>query len=601
MAAATPTSIPQTTVLEGIHIDDGVLRTGEYCFTLLTPSTAQQGPENEMWNTYLDQVKEDDKQIADSWKEGSDGILTFIGLFSVIVAAFIIEFYKKLLPDSGERTVDLLEQISNQLSNLPNGNLSITANQPSPPRASMIWVNAMWLISLVLSLASALIATLLQQWARSYVDAPNSSGVPKQRAHVRLFLFLSTESYKMRDIVQLAFSLLHISVYLFFGGLVIVFHSIHKNVSIAVDVAVGLCGLAYIALSVLPCIDVQCPYRTPVSYILWYPLHAVVSITMLGLGWLLGKIQVRATIVTPRLRALFVWLYLYGEAGKKHWRYMKDGLGRSIIDGAVNRPENGDRKIVTRHFNLLALGDGSKLLKFAASIPRNRVLDLISPIESGRIVLREPLLILLRSCAPSTQVLSGLVEEARKRSLLVCLDAIHYIVKFPNVPDLNFVQANFADIGLMQPLWDNSDFTIRFTSRSICALLARQVFRGPLEAQRLHWLYKIIGETSDAITDADSDTRNHMNFKSFVCGVLSRQVDDLSTEDVKSFKETLAILLGNESDVAFYRGRSHDLLSAEVVWIRDRDPQGSGEVIRKLRSIFPFIPDASDAPLPHHE
>jgi hypothetical protein len=31
-----------------------------------------------MWNVYLDEVKEDDKQIADSWKEGSAGILTFV-------------------------------------------------------------------------------------------------------------------------------------------------------------------------------------------------------------------------------------------------------------------------------------------------------------------------------------------------------------------------------------------------------------------------------------------------------------------------------------------------------------------------------------------
>jgi hypothetical protein len=57
---------------------DGGLRNGENCFTLLTPSTAQQDSENEMWNVYLDEVKEDDKQIADSWKEGSAGILTFV-------------------------------------------------------------------------------------------------------------------------------------------------------------------------------------------------------------------------------------------------------------------------------------------------------------------------------------------------------------------------------------------------------------------------------------------------------------------------------------------------------------------------------------------
>ncbi|KAH9989265.1 hypothetical protein BJV77DRAFT_948613, partial [Russula vinacea] len=107
-----------------------------------------------------------------------------IGLFSTIVAAFIIEFYKQLSPDSGNQTVALLGQISQQLANFPNGTYSITANQPSPPSASMIWANSLWLTSLVLSLSSALIATMLQQWARRYVEMPKTSD-PNHRAHVR--------------------------------------------------------------------------------------------------------------------------------------------------------------------------------------------------------------------------------------------------------------------------------------------------------------------------------------------------------------------------------------------------------------------------------
>ena len=31
-----------------------------------------------MWNMYLDEVKVDDKRIADAWKEGSSGILVFV-------------------------------------------------------------------------------------------------------------------------------------------------------------------------------------------------------------------------------------------------------------------------------------------------------------------------------------------------------------------------------------------------------------------------------------------------------------------------------------------------------------------------------------------
>ena len=99
---------------------------------------------------YLDEVKEDDKQIAEAWKEGSNGILMFVSpnlLIPLFVSmidkfqdrsflhncwAFIIEFYKQLIP-----------QISGNLTVIPlaNGTYSITANPPSPPSASMIWVN----------------------------------------------------------------------------------------------------------------------------------------------------------------------------------------------------------------------------------------------------------------------------------------------------------------------------------------------------------------------------------------------------------------------------------------------------------------------------
>ena len=66
---------------------------------------------------YLYEVRDDDQRISDAWKEDSNGILVFVspnlltlfvsmtsfktGLFSATVGAFIIEFYKTLLPGSG--------------------------------------------------------------------------------------------------------------------------------------------------------------------------------------------------------------------------------------------------------------------------------------------------------------------------------------------------------------------------------------------------------------------------------------------------------------------------------------------------------------------
>ena len=555
---------------------------------------------------FLDEVKNDDKRIADAWKEDSNGILVFVspnlltlfvsmtssktGLFSVIVGAFIIEFYKTLSPDSGNQTVVLL----GQLANFPNGTYSNTANQPFSPSASMIWVNAMWLISFVLSLASALVTTLLQQSARGYLETSYPPSDPNHRARVRSFLFLGTEFYKTRFPVRMAPTLLHFSVFLFFVGLVVLFHTINKNVAIALDVSVGVFALAYIALSILPCLDLACPYRTPMSYILWYPLHTILSFAALFLRWFAEVLH--GCLVQPNLdyenatssqRILVRWLNSGEYAFKTHWQYVTDGPGKSLINRAINTQGDGDRKIVARLFNLV-LGDKSKLQKLVASIPRDKVLELIPLIESGRIVLREPLAILLRSCTTGTHA-AGPDEDVRRRSLLICLDAIHYIAKTPRIPDLNFVRTNFANVGLMRGLWNDSDTAIRFTSRSICALLAKQVVSEPLEEPQLRWLQDVTGEAPHVILNASFDivTRNRMNFKSFVYGVLSSPVGDFPTDD--SFKETLAILLDVGTDVNFERDHSRGQLIDQVEWVQQDDPQDSREVVDKLRSMFPFL------------
>ena len=466
----------------------------------------------------------------------------------------------------------------------------------------MVWVNAMWMISLVLSLTSALIATLLQQWARRYIETPNIPSEPNHRARIRWFLFLGTDAYKMRPLVEIVPTLLHLAVYLFFAGLVIAFHPINKQVAIAVDVSVGVVTLAYIMLSILPCLDLKCPYRTPMSSIWWYSYHTSLVLTAYCLRWLVKRLH--GLSVEPNLGDirsgwqlnLVNWSNSCEEAIGKHWRYLVDGVQKSVINGAINAQEGG-HKIIASLFNVLSLSDESKLRKLAASIPRHRTIDLIRPVESGKIGLRDPLLFLLRSCQAGTHA-TGPDEDARKRSLLVCLDAIHHVSKTPDVPELNFVRINFANIGLMRTLWNDSDAPVRVASRSICALIARRVGRrDTLEGEELRWLEDVTGETSHDILNADPETRDRMNFKSFVYGVLANQVGDLPTEDATSFGETLAILLDVRTDPHFESPFSRDQLSGEVRRIHEDDPQGSREVVNRLLSMFPFIPPPFPVPM----
>ncbi len=87
---------------------------------------------------------------------------------------------------------------------------------------------------LLLGITSALFATLMLQWARIYIDLPQIPSLPKVRARVGSVLFFGMEKYRMHLAVETTPTLLHLSVFLFFIGLVIFFFTIFKTVAIVI-------------------------------------------------------------------------------------------------------------------------------------------------------------------------------------------------------------------------------------------------------------------------------------------------------------------------------------------------------------------------------
>jgi hypothetical protein len=63
---------------------------------------------------------------------------------------------------------------------------------------------------------------------------------PNKQARVRSFLNLGTVKFKMRAVVEIAPTLLHLAVLLFFVGLGMLFVPIHKTVGITISIVVGL-------------------------------------------------------------------------------------------------------------------------------------------------------------------------------------------------------------------------------------------------------------------------------------------------------------------------------------------------------------------------
>ncbi|KAJ7804107.1 hypothetical protein B0H14DRAFT_2463281, partial [Mycena olivaceomarginata] len=199
-----------------------------------------------------------------------EGMLIFAGLFSGSVVAFLIESYKTLKPDSADTTVLLLTQISNQLAGTANGsNFTIVSQTHFTPPASSLICNILWFISLGLSLTCALVATLVEQWAREFVHRTDMHSDPVIRARVFAYLYYGFKRFKMHTIVGAIPLLLHTSLLFFFAGLVAFLIPVNIPVSMVAATLLFILVAVYASLTSLPLVHMDCPYWTPLSGALW--------------------------------------------------------------------------------------------------------------------------------------------------------------------------------------------------------------------------------------------------------------------------------------------------------------------------------------------
>ncbi|KZP12390.1 hypothetical protein FIBSPDRAFT_158698, partial [Athelia psychrophila] len=300
------------------------------------PDKDYDDPTAKVWSAYLSETAHYDSALVESWTRDMDGILIFAGLFSAIVTAMIVESYKTLMPDPGDRTVALLVQISQQFG----GNVS-TVNIPDinsfQPSSSALRVNIFWFFSLSLGLTCALVATLVQQWARSYLHAVQRRPAPQKKARIRSYLYQGMQQFGMPAVVESIPTLLHASVFLFFAGLVDFLYSINRAVALVILSIVAVGGALYMVITILPIINRQCPYRTPLSQVCWY------------LAQILGVLR-------------------YCENGI--WRRVDGSMaqGREML-ACADLPGRKQRDIEALSWTLDSLTEDSELLPFVEAIP----------------------------------------------------------------------------------------------------------------------------------------------------------------------------------------------------------------------------------------
>ncbi|KAG9085692.1 hypothetical protein FS749_004228 [Ceratobasidium sp. UAMH 11750] len=230
------------------------------------------GKDARFWKAYVQEAKVWDADMVDGWNNSLDLILIFAALFSAISTAFVLESSKTLQPDPAETSAQTLSLVSQTLlamaNTQPGSPFNFTPPEPSPFVApvSAVCVNALWFLSLSLSVAVSLIAMLGKDWARGYMA--ELTGQPYQQARKRQQRWDALQQWRMPQVIIFLPSLLHLALLLFAVGLTVSLWKIHLGAAIPVLIVTIIATGAYVVSTVLPLVHEHCPYYTPVSRLL---------------------------------------------------------------------------------------------------------------------------------------------------------------------------------------------------------------------------------------------------------------------------------------------------------------------------------------------
>ncbi len=166
----------------------------------------------------------------------------------------------------------------------PNKSSSLHTSPPtfSPPKYA-VWVNALWFLSLVISFTCALLATLLQQWARRYLKVTQPRYSPHKRARIRAFFSEGVEKFLLPWAVEALPTLLHVSLFLFFSGLVVFLCNVNLTIFKFVLSWVGGCTTLYGCITFIPIFHHDSPYYTPLSLPTWHIVTGISFFTFRAL------------------------------------------------------------------------------------------------------------------------------------------------------------------------------------------------------------------------------------------------------------------------------------------------------------------------------
>ena len=255
------------------------------------------------------------------------------GLFSAVLTAFIVEVFELLQPSATDPTLAVLQQISAQLNsfsvtstfiNSTQPNLSLDGTRPSfrAPQ-SAIWINSLWFLSLVCSLACASLALIVKQWLHE--ATVGLSGKSRDSARLRQYRLNGLINWRVGTIAAALPIILQVSLFLFLSGLIILLCTVDRTVAVVTTSLIAVLFAFMITVTILPVFKWECSYRSLQSFAIYVVIRFGYNTIRKALNRFIrilqesyGKMMGRADTTTPIYR-FSVWFH-YRVREMPTWR-----------------------------------------------------------------------------------------------------------------------------------------------------------------------------------------------------------------------------------------------------------------------------------------
>ncbi len=290
-----------------------------------------------------------------------------------------------------------------------------------------------------------MLATLLLQWSRRYLRITQPPRCePHKRARARAFFAIGVEKFHVPWAVNALPAMVHLSLFIFFAGLLVYLFNIHHTVFKVVVCWVALLTTVYAFITFMPFFWHDSPYYSPLSTTIWF-LSGILPYAVLKVPHIIARLfsfRVESSIFRLRERC-------------RTWGF--EGLEAAAKEAMSKRLSEIDGHVLD--WTADALGEDGAFEKFIETIPGFYQSDEVKDIpESADWSILSPLRGFLFRTLSSNSI-SGSVKTRR---LALCFDAANQLRSsaledtFEHLIHINWSTADSVEIGYFLRSLDKS-------------------------------------------------------------------------------------------------------------------------------------------------